>query len=305
MHNIKSSFIGHKGRCFDLKLSLNSLFLLSCLKIHFLFLSFFLISLSFFLFKLASEDGTSILWDINTKKKIQTLKHNVEAEVLRSTFLSSGLLIFFILLINQFRFIIHCVCLFVCLLLLDTICTAGSDGNAIIWKLNDNNNNSSSSERSSSSNSKLCYSKIYSIPHNDQIYACTTNGFVSTPHIITASENLLHLWDLSNEQNNSYSISFQPYRSNQIDSNHDNSSNNSNNNEGEIGSSFGGPRNPDNKAFIFDVQPAFSTSSTIESNQSYEGNQFSTTLALALSDGEDFFFLFFSLLYFNVFIISY
>lgn len=93
---------------------------------------------------------------------------------------------------------------------------------------------------------------------------------IQNPHIITASDNLLHIWDLSTEQDNSYSISFDPVNPNSLDNSQ---------------SAYGGPRNPDNKAFIFDVQPAYSTS-TITSQQNYEGTPFSTTLALALSDGK-------------------
>ncbi len=64
-HTIISSFLGHKGRCFDTRLShdYNS------------FIS-------------ASEDGCAKIWSLQNKKCLFTLKHNDKCEVLRSAFVT-------------------------------------------------------------------------------------------------------------------------------------------------------------------------------------------------------------------------
>ena len=70
------------------------------------------------------------------------------------------------------------------------ICTCGSDGNAKIW-LSD-----PSSEESVSTNAS--FTNVVTLPHGDtQIYACETLACVASEHVMTAAENLLHLWDLS------------------------------------------------------------------------------------------------------------
>jgi hypothetical protein len=65
------------------------------------------------------------------------------------------------------------------------ICTCGSDGNAVIWTAD-------------ASQTKLSYNKALILPHGDsQIYACETMACVPTEHVMTASENQLHLWALA------------------------------------------------------------------------------------------------------------
>jgi hypothetical protein len=186
---------------------------------------------------------------------IQTLNHNNQSEVLRSSFLSNGEA-------PLLQFVTD----------LGMICTCGSDGNAILW-------NQCTSSNSSS------YSQVLTLPHHDQIYACVTSEGISSPHVITASDNLLHIWDLSNCSNdNSYSISFQSLSS-LLDSGGFLHSSPLIASSGPDSESFGGPRNPDNKAFIFDVQPAANSSFSSNSLSSHEGNPFWTSIALALSDG--------------------
>ena len=58
MDKIRHSFIGHQGRCFDVRYSLHGDQMLS-----------------------ASEDGTAKLWDINTRKCLFTFDHGEMAYV--------------------------------------------------------------------------------------------------------------------------------------------------------------------------------------------------------------------------------
>lgn len=137
---------------------------------------------------LASEDGTAKLWNLNERKTLHTLTHNHKSEVLRSSFLSDGPPLSLSLLLI--------------LCLKGVICTCGSDGNAILWK------------QSNPLDPSESYRKVLSLPHDDQIYSCVTSNCISSPHVITASDNILHLWDLSQSStDNSYSISFQPLSS--------------------------------------------------------------------------------------------
>ena len=57
---------------------------------------------------LSCEDGTASLWDLKTRRALQTLRHSKTDEVLRGSFLGD------------------CG---------SRLCTAGADGNAVIWKL--------------------------------------------------------------------------------------------------------------------------------------------------------------------------
>ena len=62
--NIKYSLLGHKARCFDIRVN----------KGHKKALS-------------ASEDGTVRFWDLSSRKTINTFQHNLESEVLRCAFI--------------------------------------------------------------------------------------------------------------------------------------------------------------------------------------------------------------------------
>jgi WD40 repeat protein len=62
---IQCSYLGHKGRCFDVRVSPNSNSFIT-----------------------ASEDGTAKIWNLESRKCVTTLKHNNKAEVLRAAFLS-------------------------------------------------------------------------------------------------------------------------------------------------------------------------------------------------------------------------
>jgi WD40 repeat protein len=64
--DIQCSYLGHKGRCFDVRVS-------PCCKS----------------FITASEDGTAKIWDTGSRKCSTTLKHNNKAEVLRAAHLSN------------------------------------------------------------------------------------------------------------------------------------------------------------------------------------------------------------------------
>lgn len=72
------------------------------------------------------------------------------------------------------------------------ICTCGSDGNAIIW--------TADTTIDSTTSTKQSYTKTLTLPHGDsQIYACETLPCVPTEHVMTAAENQIHVWNLSNE----------------------------------------------------------------------------------------------------------
>ena len=71
------------------------------------------------------------------------------------------------------------------------ICTCGSDGNAVIWSAD-------ASDTASVISEKPSYTKTLTLPHGDsQIYACETIACMPMEHVMTASENQLHLWDIS------------------------------------------------------------------------------------------------------------
>ena len=64
---VKSSLLGHKSRCFDVRICEKEQLILS-----------------------ASEDGTARLFDMQSKKSLYTFKHNKKAEVLRAGFLNDN-----------------------------------------------------------------------------------------------------------------------------------------------------------------------------------------------------------------------
>ena len=74
----------------------------------------------------------------------------------------------------------------------DIICSCGSDGNAVLWKSTTDLANRSDSTES------MGYTKARTLSHGDQqIYSCETLGCIPSAHIMTASEDSLHFWDLS------------------------------------------------------------------------------------------------------------
>jgi len=143
----------------------------------------------------ASEDGTCKIWDANTGKCLTSIVHNKDAEVLRAEFLSSPEV---------------------------SICSGGSDGNVILWSVDD-----STSE----------VKKLHVLQHSPeaQIYVC------ESPHndpasLIIAAENYLVGWDLETLQQ-SRMFTF-----------HDLAPG-----KGEVQEpGFGGHRNPENNVFVFD-----------------------------------------------------
>lgn len=123
------------------------------------------------------------------------------------------------------------------------ICTAGSDGNIIIWK-ND--------IKTDSNNTQVKFHKEQTVRHDDksQIYTCEAllqNNKSSRQFITAADDSKLCLWDL-NRLDSPLEWTFQSIS--------------------EIG--FGGERNPNNLAYLFDAKQNYSSHNT---------------LAVAVSDG--------------------
>ncbi|KAJ1437268.1 WD40-repeat-containing domain protein [Ochromonadaceae sp. CCMP2298] len=164
------SFIGHKDRTFDLRLSAARKQLLS-----------------------ASEDGSCKVWDVETKKCALTIVHNKAVEVLRAAFLDS---------------------------VEGGICTAGADGNAVIWREEEEEGGSRKAR------------KVHVLEHGaeSQIYVCETMQKCSD--LLVAADNRMIVWDLH---------SFQASRIYQF-------------NAEATQESFGGHRNPDNAVFVFDAK---------------------------------------------------
>jgi WD40 repeat protein len=167
---ITKSLIGHKDRVFDLRFnSINNL----------------LIS--------GSEDGTCKVWDFQKSRCCSTVTHNVNAEVLRVSFIDNG-----------------------------GLCTAGSDGNAILW--------SSDSEFPSRK-----FKKMHVLEHGNesQIYVCEAKA--NNSELVTAADSMLVVWDLEKLQAANV-LSFTKLQSSDGDQ------------------AFGGPRNPDNEVYVFDAK---------------------------------------------------
>lgn len=123
----------------------------------------------------------------------------------------------------------------------NAICTCTSSGQAILWKCDGED--------------KSCYENIGSIAHGEtQIYACES----VENQLLTASENQVHFWDLSDGDIKSADTWDFELMTTLID-----------------GTVFGGPRNPDEKAYVFDAKPQPDSA----------GVPGSTLLAVALSDG--------------------
>lgn len=274
----QQKLLSHTGRCFDVRYSPNSDFLLS-----------------------ASEDGTAILWDAKTRKvhflsliphllnSMQTyhkltsmntglicqlqqahhkFKHNVESEVLRAAFLDTSS---------------------------SLITTCGADGRAIIWrsyyedceiqddsKLDGESSKSLSIEDSkgltdSSSASKrgnITESNFKSsqqtgrrrirkeaiLPHlkTAQIYACECLDINNSAScmLMTAADSSVYLWDVNTCISGASSSSNESTPSHvwTVDSNSSTNVSPVNTPGSEEAVSYGGPRNPDNQVFIFDAK---------------------------------------------------
>ena len=146
----------------------------------------------------ASEDGTAKLWNTKAKKCLHTFQHNKSSEVLRANFL--------------------------CLPdgTSEKLCTAGSDGKAVIWKYGPEEKPS----------------VIHNISHQSeesQIYVCETNP-AEPQHLLTAADNHLYLWDI---EHSSYSKAhnWEFFVSD------------------EKGTHFGGAeRNPNAESYVFDAK---------------------------------------------------
>lgn len=143
----------------------------------------------------SSEDGTCKIWDASSGKCCASIAHNKEAEVLRAEFLGAPG---------------------------TGICSGGSDGNVILWSVDD---------------STFEVKKLHVLQHGPeaQIYVC------ESPHsgpssLIVAAENFLVVWDLETLQQ-SRMFTFHELAPG----------------KGEVQEpGFGGHRNPDNNVFVFD-----------------------------------------------------
>jgi WD40 repeat protein len=229
---MKSTLLGHKGRCFDLKTS------------HSLIIS-------------SSEDGTSILWKLNASRqqKIFQFNHSKDRnEVLRANFLTvQGSL----------------------------ICTCGADGRALIWR------------EVSQGKYKISHELEH---EGNQIYACErlsesniNNDSISDFKMLTATDDKIIIWEInfldiaqpakilrilafntigSKSQKGRSDKSSHIHTQTEKDVNgsfHFEQSKRTRLNDNDetltesrlvIEESFGGPRNPDKLAYVFDVKPS-------------------------------------------------
>jgi WD40 repeat protein len=169
--SIARTFLGHKGRTFDVRFETAGQQLIT-----------------------ASEDGTCKIWDYSNGKCLRTIIHNKEAEVLRATFVDNI-----------------------------GICTSGSDGNAVLWKVVDCRDPAAKVERS------------HILEHGEeaQIYVCET---VNTD-LLVAADNFMVLWDLTTLQQRRKYEFFDNADPSEPDR-----------------PSFGGHRNPDNDVYVFDAK---------------------------------------------------
>ena len=189
---------------------------------------------------------------LNSSQACATLRHNKESEVLRVAFLNKTSTL---------------------------IATCGADGRAILWKSSnyDSADVNTNVEGIASSNEveKNRMKKEAILPHGPtQIYACESLNISdgASSLFMTAADSSVFLWDANSCFGNA---SPTPAHVWTVDSNSSNNVSPVNTpgdvpGDGQEGSGYGGPRNPDNQIFIFDakVHP-------IQSN----------IIALALSDG--------------------
>ena len=177
-----------------------------------------------------------------------TLKHNKESEVLRVAFLNATSTL---------------------------IATCGADGRAILWKSSnyDSTDVNTNVEGIASSNEveKNRMKKEAILPHGPtQIYACESLNISdgASSLFMTAADSSVFLWDANSCFGNA---STTPAHVWTVDSNSSNNVSPVNTpGDGQEGSGYGGPRNPDNQIYIFDAK--------VNPTQS-------NVIALALSDG--------------------
>ena len=142
------------------------------------------------------------------------------------------------------------------------ICTAGADGNVIVWAESKPAEPIFDQEGTKVVNHKRHYHKVCTLGHGEgQVYVCerlhapsptTTSSEGLSGGIITAADNMLYLWDLGlNAVSEPRTWTFQ-------------------NLANGYDKAYGGPRNEENMAFIFDAK---------SSNRQPE------VLVVALSDG--------------------
>lgn len=148
----------------------------------------------------ASEDGTAKLWSINKRSCSHTFLHNKESEVLRAAFVGG-----------------------------DVICTAGSDGKALIWNPN------ASSKQTTAPSATLIHGN-----ETSQIYVCEPwincdgDSLTQSSALLTAADSQVYFWDIETQQTNAI-WEFTP---------------SSDNSEG-----FGGDgRNPNREVYVFDAK---------------------------------------------------
>ena len=222
---LKSSLLGHKGRIFDLR-------------VHFSERNYCLS---------ASEDGTSKIFDLSSKRCLQTLRHCKSDEVLRACFLKGK----------------------------DLVATAGADSNIILWKHENGDNNESTKDNNYKLNLKS--TKEFSI------YSNNNNGHGNGSKVVGGDGQIYAceaIYD-ANDDDNVKLLTAVDNRINVYDIEHITSSTNANTNANDTSSEwsfntlaapstntdlrFGGARNPTNMAYVFDAQPC--PSSDISTNQ--------------------------------------
>lgn len=229
-----TTFLGHKDRCFDIKIQRHCLSSES---------DYYLLS--------SSEDGTSILWlyspsGTKSRKPLYVFKHSSDSEVLRSIFMNSNEA-------NHDVDISHIPL---------TICTCGADGIATIWK-------QQVVSQPHLQSSPLRFINIFQFIHSgDQIYACES---IDTNTLLAAAGDALYVWLLNDEKQGSQQQPFLCWKfhdskyslhsscvtgdtaifTNLDDRQPKIATDSSTNNQN---SHFGGDRNLDNVEFLFDVK---------------------------------------------------
>jgi WD40 repeat protein len=123
----------------------------------------------------------------------------------------------------------------------ELVVTCGADGHAKIWRVPIDGSPSAVADY---------------FHGEEQIYACESIGSSSDLKLMTAAGNELRLWDSSGQ------VCFHRVFTDSIDSTRD----------GKL--AFGGPRNPDEKAFVFDAKMC-----------PFEASMCFGTVGVALSDG--------------------
>ena len=223
MSSITASYLGHKSRCFDIKVKdvspeSNDYYLLS-----------------------SSEDGRAILWlysssssasasasassgsETKSRKPLFIFKHSNDSEVLRSVFIKDK---------NTFL----------------TICTCGADGLASIWTQDITLEHSTRPPLSN-----MTFTKIKDLKHHDdQIYACESLG---TGELITAAGDKINIWNYEKENENKPYLSLIFYDSKYSLSAASSLAITDKTQHPDISQShFGGDRNPGNIEYVFDAK---------------------------------------------------